>query len=100
MASRKKTIEAPSLFVVPPPPEQAPEYVVPHTTPVVSERTFRVVPPAAPEPESDVIVEPISDGRFVVSLLRDHGTTVAAVRYTRSQLEMFIRRATAALEVG
>lgn len=61
---------------------------------------LRVVPPPAPLPESEVIVEQLADGRFEVSLLRDHGTTCAAVFYTRSQLEQLIARAQAALEIG
>jgi len=61
---------------------------------------LRVVPPPVEMPEEDVIIEPNGDGRFVVSLLRDHGTTVAAVLYTRKQLEMLLRRIVPALEVG
>lgn len=61
---------------------------------------LRVVPPPAAVPECEVIIEQQADGRYVVSLLRDHGTTSAAVIYTRAQLEMLQRRIPAALEVG
>ena len=68
-----------------------------HDDPVIHERRFRVVP-RAPEPESEVIVEIVDDG-YIVSLLRDHGTTVASVKYSRAQLEQFVLRAMSALEV-
>lgn len=48
--------------------------------------------------EADVIVEKVDDSVFEISLLREHGTTVAAVFYTREQLELLIKRAKAALE--
>ncbi len=48
--------------------------------------------------EADVIVEKVSDDVYEVSSLRAHGTTVAAVFYTREQLELLIKRARAALE--
>lgn len=67
---------------------------------IVEAPKLRIVPPPAPVPECEVIIEQQSDGRYVVSLLRDHGTTVAAVVYTRGQLEMLQRRIPAALEVG
>lgn len=101
---RRKPTGTGLLFEVPPPPAPKPEVPVPPPvsapdpgTPIVAERTFRLVR----EPEEDqVIVEPLEDGRFIVSLLRHHGTTVARVIYTRAQLEMLIRRIPAALGVG
>jgi hypothetical protein len=104
MASRKKPIEAMSLF------SPKVEAVVEACKPVEGLKEaieevlagapkLRIVP-SPKTPESDVIVEALDDGRFVVSLLRDHGTTIASVRYTRAQLEMLVRRGGAALEVG
>lgn len=61
---------------------------------------MRLVAPLTPIPEEEVIVEAVSGGRFVVSLLRHHGTTAAAVIYTRPQLEMLLRRIPPALEAG
>jgi hypothetical protein len=110
MAARKKKPETVSLFGATAPIETAPvggeRLVMPPPAPAeeskeeVERPKLRVVPPPATVPESEVIVEPLGDGRFVVSLLRHHGTTVAAVRYTRAQLEMLLRRIPAALEVG
>lgn len=51
-------------------------------------------------PESDVIVEEMDDGRYEVSLLRDHGTTVARVVYTARQLDQLIKRALGALDLS
>ena len=48
--------------------------------------------------EADIIVEKVDENIFEVSSLRAHGTTVAAVFYTREQLELLIKRAKAALE--
>lgn len=61
---------------------------------------LRVVPPPASIPEEDVVVEPLGEGRYLVAIHRHYGTTAASVVYTRKQLEMLIRRAPAALEVG
>jgi len=61
---------------------------------------LRVVPPSEETPSEDVVIEPTADGRYVVSLLRHHGTTVASVRYTRAQLELLLRRIPPALELG
>lgn len=84
---------APAPVSAPAPPEPARETIV-------EAPRLRVVPPVATTPEEEVLVEPNGDGRFVVSLLRHHGTTCAAVLYTRPQLEMLMRRIPAALEVG
>ena len=46
-----------------------------------------------------VIVEAVANDRFEVSRLRDNGTTVAMVMWTRSELEELIGRARAALEM-
>ncbi len=45
-----------------------------------------------------IIVEAVGE-RFEVSRLRDSGTTVACIFYTREELEEFIERAQAALEI-
>lgn len=85
----------------PPPPVVEPPAAV--AAPVVNEapaRALHIVPPLAPIPEEEVIVEATEDGRFVVSLLRHYGTTAAAVVYTRPQLEMLARRIPPALGVG
>lgn len=87
----------------PPPPVVVVEPPAPIVAPVVNEappRALHIVPPLAPIPEEDVIVEATEDGRFVVSLLRHYGTTAAAVVYTRPQLEMLARRIPPALGVG
>jgi hypothetical protein len=47
-----------------------------------------------------VIVEVIGDGRYEVSRLRDNGTTVACVMWTRDELEELISRVRAALEMS
>jgi hypothetical protein len=98
MAARKKPADTTgSLFIVPPPVEpSAPKY----DSPVVAERTLRVVPPPAAVPENDVAVEPTNDGRFVVTFLRHHGTTFSSTTCTREMLELLLRRIPAALEVG
>jgi hypothetical protein len=103
MAARKKTVETMSLFGANVPAEPTSRAELPlvlDDVPAPEKPRLRVVPPPAPVPESEVIVEQTSDGRFEVSLLRNHGTTVAAVFYTRAQLEQLIARAGAALEVG
>lgn len=114
MATRKRTPQGTgSLFASMPPAKPLPKPEAMHgyadqfggedfpsDTSVVEERKLRIVPPPATTPESEVIIEPTGDGRYVVSLLRDHGTTVACVKYTRAQLEMLLRRIPAALEVG
>lgn len=66
------------------------------------QRHLTIVPPApeTPQPEDDVYVEPLADGRFVVALSTHQGTSTRAVVYTRAQLEMLLRRIPAALEVG
>lgn len=58
---------------------------------------LRLVDPPAPMPS--VIVELVGE-RYEVSRLRENGTTVACVMYTRTELEELIRRAQAALEMG
>lgn len=108
MATRKKTSEQQSsLFAapktlrplpsVPTPPTAETPAELPTDTPVIAERKVRLVHSV---PESDVIVEPDGNTHFVVSLLRDHGTRVAAVRYSRKQLEMLAARAAEALAEG
>lgn len=73
-----------------------------------------VKPPAAPPPAEaatspaatrsgklpTVLVEPQADGQYVVSRLRDGGTTSAAVLYTRAELEELYARIPPALAVG
>lgn len=54
---------------------------------------------ADPPHEVSVIVEAIGD-RFEVSRLRNNGTTVACVFYTRKELEELVSHAQAALEIG
>ncbi len=51
-----------------------------------------------PPPMPSVIVEAVGRG-FEVSRLRDNGSTVACVMWTRDELKELIRRASAALEV-
>jgi hypothetical protein len=107
MASRKKTPDPNQIgFTL---PEEKPSPVpLPEIPPPASfdlddlddypedATRLRLVDPPAPMPT--VIVEAV--GRvFEVSRLRDNGTTVACVMWTRSELEELIRRATAALEV-
>lgn len=58
---------------------------------------LHLVDPPAPSPR--VIVEAVGEV-FEVSRLRDGGTTVACVMWTRSELEELQRRITAALEMG
>lgn len=57
---------------------------------------FLVPPPVAPvaaapskpvEPDAEIRVTPMGDGRFTVSISRWHGTSVATVVYTREQIE-------------
>ncbi len=110
MAARKKPPASESLFgsvhtVVTPAEyidrdELLKLYPKHEETPVIAERTLCIVPPPVETPESDVVIEATGDGHFMVALLRHHGTTVAAVKYTRGQLEMLLRRIPAALEVG
>lgn len=57
---------------------------------------LRLVDPPAPMPT--VIVEVVGKS-FHVSRLRDNGTTVATVVWTRSELEELLRRGYAALEM-
>lgn len=57
---------------------------------------LRLVDPPAPSPR--VIVEAVGEV-FEVSRLRDNGTTVACVMWTRSELEELQRRIIAALEM-
>lgn len=59
---------------------------------------LRLVDPPGPVPR--VIVEALDDGRYEVSRLRDNGTTVASVMWTRDELAELIERARAALEMG
>ncbi len=100
MATRKKTPDAPTLWV-----EAAPSKPTYRQTDEQIERDIEagpklsLVPPLQKAPDSEVIVESLADGRFVVSLCRHQGTAVAAVTYTRPQLMQFIARAHAALEV-
>ena len=58
---------------------------------------LHLVDPPAPSPR--VIVEAVGEV-FEVSRLRDGGTTVACVMWTRSELEELQRRITAALEMS
>lgn len=58
---------------------------------------LHLVDPPAPSPR--VIVEAVGEV-FEVSRLRDNGTTVACVMWTRSELEELQRRITAALEMS
>ncbi len=51
-----------------------------------------------PPPAPNVIVEAVGEG-FEVSRLRDNGTTVACVRWTKPELLELIARAQAALKV-
>jgi hypothetical protein len=53
---------------------------------------------ADPPREVSIIVEAVGDG-FEVCRLRDNGTTVASVMYTRKELEELAGRISAALEV-
>lgn len=73
------------------------QFLVPDATPVVAERKLRLVHSRA---KNDVTIEPTDDGRFVVARTRDYGTTVAAVVYTRDELEILLRRIPAALAMG
>lgn len=57
---------------------------------------LRLVDPPAPMPT--VIVESVGKN-FEVSRLRDNGTTVACVMWTRKELEELRRRIDAALEI-
>jgi hypothetical protein len=84
----RKPIDGPTLFVVEQP--KAPEY---HA---YEDKVRELRPPTVLEEQ--VIVEPCIDGRFVVSLLRHHGTSIAAVKYSKAQLQMLIERAREALE--
>lgn len=59
---------------------------------------LRLVDPPSPVPR--VVVEALDDGRYEVSRLRDNGTTVASVTWTRDELAELIERARAALEMG
>lgn len=52
-----------------------------------------------PPRQVSVIVECLSADRFEVSRLRDNGTTVAAVMYSRKELIELVNRAQAALEM-
>lgn len=112
MSRKKKPDTGPSLFgeavtapvvrayeppkaIAPVPVEPAPTPVPPQAEP--SAPRLRLVPP----PEKDIIiVEALDDGMFWISRLRESGTTVAAVRYTRAELDELRRRIDAALEVG
>lgn len=109
MAARKKAktlSSSGSLFTdaALTPTEPAPPIVpaggaIPETTDAPEVPRMRLVEPLKPVSEEEVIIEAREDGRFVVSLLRDHGSTVAAVLYTRSQLLMLLRRIPPALEM-
>lgn len=111
MATRKKapppatqpSFPFPSMVAPPsvPAPEIRGEMVeVPMPETVIEERKLRLVPPPDRGPEEEVSVEPLDDGRFVVAITRNHGGTVAAVLYSRRQLEMLLARIPAALKVG
>ena len=105
MASKKKTPDPNQIgFAIPDPtPPPVPFVEVPTTFDLdelddyhEDATRLRLVDPPAPMPT--VIVEAV--GReFEVSRLRDNGTTVACVMWTRDELKELIRRATAALEV-
>ncbi len=66
------------------------------TKPVDSVPLIRLVDPPLPFPR--VIVECVGD-IFEVSRLRDDGTTVACVMWTREELQELQRRISAALEM-
>ena len=106
MASRKKTPDPNQIGfeIAEPTPPPVPFVEVPTT---VDLETFddyaedathlRLVDP--PAPFVGVIVEAV--GRvFHVSRLRDNGSTVATVVWTRSELEELLRRGYAALEMS
>lgn len=95
---RKKRVESESLFANVPlaPPvrriiEAAPQ-TAPSPTPAPSEHQEQL--------EEDIVIDRRSDGRFVVAILRHQGTTVAAVVYTRSQLELLRQRISQTLEAA
>ena len=113
MASRKKKEEQTSLFAFPtmttpkgeseaPPAVVADAPVKASALPVVVDAERKLVPVHLTQsgPDEDVIVEPVSHGRFLVSTLRARGTTVAAVYYSRKQLEMLLARIPSALEIA
>lgn len=58
---------------------------------------LRLVDPPRPMPR--VVVELIGADRFEVSRLRDNGTTVASVMWTRDELAELITRAASALKM-
>jgi len=106
VASRKKKCPDPNQigFVIPdatPPPVPFVEVPISFDLDELDDypedaTRLRLVDPPAPMPT--VIIEVV--GRvFEVSRLRDNGTTVACVMWTRTELKELIRRATAALEV-
>ena len=99
MAARKKSSSTGDLFAT---ASSAPEpvKVIGSGEDVSDAPKLRVVPLPEATPEEDVVIEPTSDGRFIVSLLRHHGTTAAAVVYTRAQLLMLLRRIEPALEMA
>lgn len=105
MASRKK-VPNPNqtgFTIVDPTPSPVP---LPEVPTKVDLETFddypedatrlRLVDPPAPMPR--VIVEAVGK-KFHVSRLRDNGTTVATVVWTRDELEELLKRGYAALEM-
>ncbi len=109
MASKKKSSETGSLFMLPL-PAAATLPITPAPLPLgepaldldelddydETEHVLRLADP--PHPSPSVIVELVGD-RFEVSRLRDNGTTVANVNWTRAELKELIMRAESALEL-
>jgi len=52
------------------------------------------------QPEEEVTVTPVDDGRFEVCHVKAHGGTRLSIFYTRKQLEQFLARIPAALEMA
>lgn len=113
MASRKKT-PAPNQLGLVPPTTEGPLPSCPKS-PVELDRAdaallesfddYDDAPPAMlrlvdpPRPSPRVVVEAIDVDRFEVSRLRDNGTTVASVMWTRDELAELINRAAGALKM-
>ena len=114
MASRKKPDNQTSLFAAPAPIKVVPSRAVERDEALLVSSKGAVAitnlgeddAPERPkmrlvhsQPEEDVIVEAQDDGRFEVMLLKAHGGTRMSILYTRTQLEMLVRRAQGALKV-
>lgn len=105
MASRKKIPNPNQIGLVIPDPTPSPVPFVEVSVPVDLESfddytedatRLRLVDPSAPMPR--VIVEAVGKS-FHVSRLRDNGTTVATVVWSREELQELLRRGYAALEM-